>query len=342
MRLHVRAHAGLTSFCAINDVVNCDRVATSPFSVFFGIPVAVWGFFGYGAIAGAAAWALASPRPEGRGLLFSLSSVAALASFTLMLVSKLIVGAWCLVCIASWIVAFALVPVAWRACRPEGIVSAIWEDVATVLSRPLPAAATGTAILAALALVALTYPLPARRIPPPGPPEGRPWGAQPQALLVTEFSDYECPYCAKVHEENRTKFKGRSDLRLVRKQFPLDPSCNPAVKKPIHPNACALARAALCAGTMGKFEAMDDALFANQERGAPVDVLAERIGLDVGRFRACLEAPETSSRLAAEIAEGIQAGIRVTPTFVIGRVSYPGSIPPEALPAPGRSSSPRP
>ena len=38
---HAQAHAGATSFCAINDFVNCDRAATSSYSVVLGLPVAV-------------------------------------------------------------------------------------------------------------------------------------------------------------------------------------------------------------------------------------------------------------------------------------------------------------
>jgi uncharacterized membrane protein len=48
VREHAHAYAGGTSFCAINEYVNCDRVATSRYAVVLGLPVAVWGAFGYG------------------------------------------------------------------------------------------------------------------------------------------------------------------------------------------------------------------------------------------------------------------------------------------------------
>jgi len=51
--LHFQLHNDPTfhSFCAIDRTVNCDIVASSPYAVLFGVPVATWGIFGY-AVAG--------------------------------------------------------------------------------------------------------------------------------------------------------------------------------------------------------------------------------------------------------------------------------------------------
>jgi protein-disulfide isomerase len=149
---------------------------------------------------------------------------------------------------------------------------------------------------------------------------------------VVEFSDYECPFCARAHAENRLFFAGRPDLQLLRKQFPLDPTCNPAVKRAVHLTACELARAAICARAQGKFDAMDDALFANQRAHRPVAEIARSVGLDLDRFGVCLDAPETTRRLQAEIEEGIRAEVNATPTYVVDGHSYAGEIPPGVLP----------
>ena len=59
---------------------------------------------------------------------------------------------------------------------------------------------------------------------------------------------------------------------------------------------------ASAARAQGKFDAMDDALFANQRERLPVQEVARRVGLDLDRFGACLDAPETT--LEIEIPAG--------------------------------------
>jgi protein-disulfide isomerase len=159
--------------------------------------------------------------------------------------------------------------------------------------------------------------------------------------VVVEYSDYECPMCARAHEETRALLAMRPDVKLVRRHFPLDPTCNPAVKRPIHPEACGLARAGICAEAQGRLPEMDDALFRNQQERLPVAALAERLGLDMPRFRDCLASPETDRRLGADIGAALRDGVRATPTYVVGRVLEVGRLPGELLPPPP-ATAPRP
>jgi protein-disulfide isomerase len=153
---------------------------------------------------------------------------------------------------------------------------------------------------------------------------------------VEEFSDYACPFCAKVHVSDKPLLAARPDVRVVRRHFPLDDRCNPKLTRPFHVGACELARAGICAEAQGqgRFEAMDDALFANQGEKAPVEELARRVGLDLPRFRACLTSAETEARLASDIQAGIKAGIRGTPSYVVDGKVVPGGLG-ELLGAPG-------
>ncbi len=104
------------------------------------------------------------------------------------------------------------------------------------------------------------------------------------------------------------------------------------MKRTVHEGACALARAGICAEAQGKLREMDDALFANQSAKLPVETLAERIGLDLPRFRECLGSPAAERRLAGDVAAGIRDGVRATPTYVVGGVAEVGRIPVELLP----------
>jgi protein-disulfide isomerase len=338
-RLHVQAHGGAASFCALSETVNCDRVALSRFSVQLGLPVAVWGVVGYALMSGLAASGVAWRRPGSSwpaGLLLLVSAAAAVASVALAVVSKVAIGAWCPLCVVSWVISFGLLAAGWRACREPGAGGAIRADLAALRARPLRAGAVVLLVVGGVALTSAVYPRYWERIPASvrsvSSEATRPAIVNTSVgpLVVLEYTDYECPSCARMHEETRA-LAHRPDVTFVRRHFPLDPACNPAVKRQVHPSACTLARAGICAEAQGRLTEMEDALFANQRERAPVETLASRLGLDVKRFRACLSSPETDRRLAADVAAGARDGVRATPSYVVGGTVHAGRLPPELL-----------
>jgi protein-disulfide isomerase len=344
---HAQAHAGVESFCAINDYVNCDRVATSRFSVALGLPVAAWGALAYGLALLLAVAGLRERRPHDSwpaGLLFALAAAAVAVAVALALVSELAVGALCLLCAGSWLVSAALLAAAFGATRPAGVAAALRADLRLLAARPARAAAVAVAGAAAVALVAAAYPRYWERPPrPPAapaaqaarpPPPARPAASGPAARVVVSFSDYACPFCALAHEEAKEVLAARPDVTLVRKHFPLDPACNPAVPRAIHPGACLLAAAAVCAEEQGRLDAMDDALFRNQKARRPLEALVAEVGLDAPRFVECLRAPSTERRLQTDVAAGLAVGVRATPTWVVNGVAQAGKLPVELLPPP--------
>ena len=348
-RIHAQAHAGMASFCSVNDFVNCDRVATSRYSVVLGLPVSIWGAIGYTLSGGLASWGLASRHsvpPWPTGLLLLVAALAVGASVALALVSEFLIGALCVLCAASWAIAAALLAAAWRACRPVGPAVAIRADLAVLRASPLRTAAFALAGLVAIGSAAAAYPRYWQRTPPAaagGPASPAPArtvsAAGPSAaavrsglLSVVVYSDYECPFCARQHEEVKALVAGRRDVKLLHRQFPLDSTCNPLLKSQMHPSACGLARAGVCAGDQGRIEEMSDALFRNQLERQPLEALARRVGLDMPRFRECLAAPDTARRVADDIAAALRDGVKGTPSYVVdGKISL-GVFPVELLP----------
>lgn len=345
-RLHQQAHAGIASFCAINDVVNCDRVAVSRYSVVLGIPVALWGLLGYAiatALAAAGLFARRRPHPAFPvGLLFLHACAANAAAVALGLVSHLLIGAWCLLCIGSWVLTAALLAVAWLACRDAGVRASIAADLGALRAR-----LGRVLLLAAAALLAVTAAgaaLPRyweRKAPPPAKPgpaapaltaTAPVLPVAPGVTVVVEYSDYDCPFCAKAHQETRDLRAARPDVTFVRRHFPLDMTCNPLLKRQMHAGACLLASAAVCAEAQGRFAEMDDALFENQQARVPVQELARRLGLDPEAFQACLGAPATAQRIASDVAAAARDGVKATPSYVINGVARTGSFPTELLP----------
>jgi protein-disulfide isomerase len=146
-------------------------------------------------------------------------------------------------------------------------------------------------------------------------------------VKVVEYSDFLCPFCQRIASAFREflpQARGRVSVHF--KHFPLDKSCNPTLKNDIHPGACLLARGALCANAQGRFWEYHDKVFSappqNPDRNR-VLAIAAGAGLDGGRFSACLDAPETASRLQSEIAEAQRAGVDSTPSIFINGKRLP-------------------
>ena len=340
--IHYRVHTDpdFVSFCAISAELSCDAVAQSDWSVLLGLPISVWGLFGYLLMGALAVWGLGRRSP-GRtwpwGLLLLTTSAAVAASAVLAVISKVFIKSMCLMCMASWTVNAALFAIAVLAVRRIGARAAIRQDLTSLRARPGLTAALAAGAACVLGATLGLYPRYWDLGGPVGPgslrtgtdEQGSPWiGAKAPKLTVEEFSDYECPYCSRAHHNLRGIIAERSSkVRLVHRNFPLDQACNPVVKRPLHVRACERAKAAICAGEQGKFWQMNDLLFLKQrEHGLEVKGLAEALKLDLSRFEACLASQEVAERLAADVSEGSRHEMTGTPSYLVGGKKIVGQV----------------
>ena len=136
-------------------------------------------------------------------------------------------------------------------------------------------------------------------------------------VTIVEFSDFQCPYCAKAAlEAAQVVQKFPKDVKLVFKQFPLDD----------HSQAELAAEASLAAQAQGKFWQMHDKMYANfrQINRDRILVWATETGLDMTRFRTELDSHKYATRVKAEEQEGETAGVEGTPTFYINGQKFNG------------------
>jgi len=88
----------------------------------------------------------------------------------------------------------------------------------------------------------------------------------------------------------------------------------------IHKQAFKAHEAANCAGDQGKYWEMHNQLFANQKkmRRKDLSAYAEAIGLKLSVFEGCLDTGKHEKEIRKDIASATDAGIRGTPTFLLG------------------------
>jgi protein-disulfide isomerase len=144
--------------------------------------------------------------------------------------------------------------------------------------------------------------------------DDQPFKGNPAApVTIIEFTDFECPSCARVQpllEEVAKEYGDR--VRLVVRDFPLEQ----------HANALKAAEAAEAAREQGKYWEYTALLFQNQ-KALGLDKLrqyASQIGLDRKRFDEALDSGKFFERVQLDLLEGARLGVNSTPTvFVNGR-----------------------
>jgi len=146
---------------------------------------------------------------------------------------------------------------------------------------------------------------------------GRPTLGQADApVTIVEFSDYQCPYCKRfstqVFSQLKRDYIDTGKVRYVFRDFPL---------KQIHPQAAKAHESAHCAGEQDRYWEMHDVLFQNQKDLSilALSLNAEIIGLDVATFESCLEGGQHAAAIQQDIQDGAKAGVRGTPSFIIGK-----------------------
>jgi len=142
-------------------------------------------------------------------------------------------------------------------------------------------------------------------------------------VTIIEFSDYECPYCARffdqTYEQIDKEYIQTGKVKLVFRDYPLK----------FHKNAQKAAEAAECAGEQDKYYQMHDKLFDEGVTGgvSSYKKFADEIGLDTTKFNSCLDNGDMAQEVKNDMSDGIAAGVTGTPGFLINGKLVSGAQP---------------
>ena len=146
-------------------------------------------------------------------------------------------------------------------------------------------------------------------------------GNKDAPITIVEFSDIQCPFCARFHPTMEQAVRDYPDkVRWVYKHFPLDS---------IHPYARKASEASECAGDQNKFWEYLGKLFDNQSQINPsyLNQLAGEMGLDQSKFDSCLTDGKYTQKVNDDYQEGLKYGVRGTPGNFINGQSISGAVP---------------
>ena len=152
-------------------------------------------------------------------------------------------------------------------------------------------------------------------------------GPKDAKVTIVEFSDFQCPYCARAHQTISDQVMKEYDgkVKLVYKNFPLG----------FHKWAEPAAIAGACAAQQdpAAFWTFYDFMFNNQQQITPENVKEKSqealkgTKIDMAKWNDCYDNKKTLDKVKADMAEGSSVGVTGTPAFIINGRKISGAQP---------------
>jgi protein-disulfide isomerase len=145
-------------------------------------------------------------------------------------------------------------------------------------------------------------------------------GSASQQIVLLEFSDFQCPFCAKAHDTvKQFMAKHQDKVTLAYKHFPLTS---------IHPQALPAAKAAWAAQQQGKFWEYYNALFEGQKQLGEefYGSIAQKLNLKLDKFNADRNSPAAEAAIQKDLQLAQSLGIEGTPFFIMNGKTFSGAI----------------
>jgi uncharacterized membrane protein/protein-disulfide isomerase len=348
------------SFCDVNARISCTEVYMSRYSTYRGVPVAIFGALWFVAATLLSVGGLRARdtvRESIPGYLFVLSTLALAVILYLGYASLVILKTVCIFCLITYaaVIGLFLVSGAATSFPMTTLPRRAVRDVRVLIGSPLAitlailfvaGAATTLAFFPREGVLAAsgdstTAPAPLSqdrrseferyftsqpRVPLMVPNEGA-------KVLIVKFNDFQCPACGQsylAYKPILAKFEAEQPgaVKMVLKDYPLNPNCNPNVSAMIHPAACDAAVAVRLATLHNRAEALEDYLYTHQPQMTPP--MVRQAAHDIGQVNDFDEKYQSTLALVkGETGLGKQLNVGSTPTFFINGVKLDGMMAPQ-------------
>ena len=347
----------LSSFCSINDYIDCDGVAKTSHSQFFGIPLAFWGLFLYFIFL---FFTFVDKIKKLRFLKFlevfehpesyicALGLISFLISMSLACLSIFEIQKICILCFFTYLLNLLIAIVA----KPSDenylkVFKTSFLDFIKALKNLNYAIAFFFLVMIAIAV--LTYTTLTNVFTPQVKKQkelqsysrindykvsGNVLGDPNATLVVHEYTDYQCPFCFVLNTMLHRAVTELDNVKVVHHNLPLDTACNKEMKAQMHPGSCIMARYSIAAGMQGKYWDMNSALFDNEYKSEE-EILngAKKLGLDIEKLKADAYSKEVEEKIQKEIKTAADLGIDGVPAIQINMETHVGIEPYEELKA---------
>lgn len=343
----------LSSFCSVNDFIDCDGIAKTPEAQFLGIPLAYWGMFYYAFVflmlfaqklKNVKLFKFMEVFKNPMDYIASLGLFAFCVSMILLCLSLFDIKKLCVLCAFTYILNLAIGCVA-TDFKNGGFIHSVKQSINDFLDA-IKIKKYLIALIAVLAVAVgfLTYTRVSFKFAPQVKRQmefkefkhkknqyavkGNLLGDENAKTIVYVYSDYQCPICP-VHNVMVHKLaKEMKNIKIVHKNLPLDTSCNAYLQSPFHQGSCIDAQYVIAAEKQGKLWDMNEILFEKKPQTEDeILKLVENQGFDLEKLQEDANSLETMNQIKDEIDFAYKHGINGTPSTMINNEVYVGVKP---------------
>jgi uncharacterized membrane protein/protein-disulfide isomerase len=355
------------SFCDINGTFSCTSAYLSAYGSLAGVPVALLGviwFAGVLALVLAAGLRASGFSENVAGYLFALATAGLAFTIYLAYGAFFVLKTVCLMCVLTYVAVVGIFVVSGHASSfpMTSLPQRLFRDLRLAARQPLAVAFVLLFVVGAASAIASfprgsvaassgggEGPAPAEVTSDQRTEVERWFDSQPRAIVpvdpagaavvIVKFHDFQCPPCRQTYESYkpilaRYAAQAPGRVKLITKDFPIDPECNAGTPTGTHLVACEAAVAVRLARQKSEAlgDRMEEWLFTNQATLTPMGVkIAAREVAGVTDFDARYAA--ALDQVKADTALGNLLNVRATPTFFINGVKIDGGLQPQYLDA---------
>jgi protein-disulfide isomerase/uncharacterized membrane protein len=342
----------LSSFCSINDFIDCDGAAKSKVAQFVGIPLAYWGMFFYIVILfltvveklkNVKIFSFLEVFKNPLAYISTLGSISFLISIVLAGISIYEIKKLCILCFITYFIDLVIALIA-----SEGMFKNIVNGFKTTFCdfidgfKKYPKTAVILILIACSFLcysgITLNFVPHVKRAHDilkykeikynPYRVKGNKLGNDNGEVVINLYSDYVCPLCYIQNIMLHKAVKEFTNIKVVHHNYPFDKECNKYIDISMHPNACFMSKGALAAKKQGNYWEMSSLLYENQPQNEKEMLeLVTKLGFDKTKFLQDIYSKDVENELNQELASANSLGIDATPTMIINGESIVGVKP---------------
>lgn len=332
----------LSSFCSINEFIDCDGAARSTVSQFWGIPLAYWGIMFYimvlfmtivDKLKNIKLLKFLEVFKNPMAYIAFFGTIAFAFSMVLAGLSLFKIHKLCILCCITYFIDLVIALVA-----SSGKFSSLVDSFKLTFVDFIDGAKKYTKTFIVLLILAVSFfcysgltlnfvphvkksqaILKYRKIKfNPYRVKGNTLGEEKADVVIELYSDYVCPLCYINNIMLHQAVKEFSNIKVVHHNYPFDKECNPYITINMHPNACFMTKGAIAARNQGNYWEMSSLLYENQPKNMEQMLkLADKIGFNREKFIADFGSQAAMQEIETELKEAYDLQIDSTPTMYI-------------------------